>query len=185
MQRHIQQVLDGEKEAFRFIIDKHKDRAFTLAVSVVKDEFLAKEVVQTAFIKAYTKLETFRRDAKFSTWLHRIVINEAFKKFNSEQEPHHSLDDISPADISSETNHTFTKMETDYQRFYINNVLKKLSAKYSLALRLFYLQDYTLKEVCEVTGWSNSNAKVILHRARNKMKEMLNEHINFDTKELL
>lgn len=181
---NIQKVLNGDAEAFRFIINQHKDRAYALAMSVVKNEFTAKDVVQTAFVKAYTKLNMFKGDAKFSTWLHRIVINEAFKTQGNQPQNHSAIDEVNPAQLSPETNKIFSKMDADHQRYYINEALKNISAKYSLALRLFYLQEYSVNEVSEVTGWSNSNTKVILHRSRNKMKEVLSDLLNIDNKEL-
>lgn len=183
-QQYIQKVLDGDTEAFRFIIREHKDRAYTLAISVVKDEFTAREVVQSAFIQVYAKLHTFRGDARFSSWLHRIVINEAFKKASKDNRNHTPLDTVAPGEINPEENETLAQMDVDYRRYYINKALQQLSAKYSLSLRLFYLEEYDLKGISEVTGWSNANVKVILHRARNRMKELLTNEFNIDKEEL-
>ena len=58
----IQKVLNGDVDAYRFIVREHKDKAYTLAISVVKDEALAQDVVQVAFIKAYKKLDTFKKE---------------------------------------------------------------------------------------------------------------------------
>lgn len=183
-ERYIQKVRDGDTEAFRFIVRKHKDEAFSLAMSVVKDEFLAKDVVQNAFVKAYTKLETFRGNAKFSTWLYRIVINEAFiqqrKQKRQAKIKEGVAEDQQPLDIKNLP----SEIEEDDQQYVINEALKQIAAKYSLALRLFYLQDFSIVEIREVTGWSTSNTKVILHRARKKVKRILNEIMNIDKEEL-
>ena len=82
---YIQKVLDGNHDAFRFIIKKYQDLAFTYAMSVVKDEHLAQEVLQVSFIKAFTKLNTFKKKSKFSSWLYRIVVNESFKILNKQK----------------------------------------------------------------------------------------------------
>lgn len=181
---YIQQVLDGDTDAFRFIIQQYKDDAWSLAISVVKEEFIAQDVVQNAFVKAYTKLDTFKRRSTFSTWLYRIVINEAFAQQRKQKRKSEITGDISPAGKPSKVSHTILKMEEDNQRYYINEALKKLPANYSLALRLFYLQDYSIGEITQVTGWSDSNTKVILHRARNKMKTLLTDLFNVDKEEL-
>ena len=176
--------MDGDAEAFRFIIKEHKDRAYTLAISVVKDKFAAKEVVQSAFIKAYTKLDSFRGEAKFSTWLHRIVINEAFKQINAKDRKNEVHEHLPAEDLAATTNGTVEKMDADHRRFYINKALQHLSPKYSLALRLFYLEEYDLKGITDVTGWSNANVKVILHRARKAMKDLLTNQFNIDKEAL-
>ncbi len=181
---YIQKVRDGEIDAFRFIIKQYKDEAYSLAISVVKDEFFAQDVVQNAFINAYTSLDTFSGRSKFSTWLYRIVINEAYAQLRKQKRKGEIRDDLSQVKESSRISDTILKMEEDNQRYYINEALKKLSANYSLSLRLFYLQDYTIEEITEVTGWSNSNTKVILHRARNQMKVLLTNLLNINKEDL-
>jgi len=75
----IQKILAGDSEAFRHIITKYKDMAYSIAMSVIKDEFYAEEILQVSFLKAFDKLNTFKGRSKFSTWFYRIVINESFK----------------------------------------------------------------------------------------------------------
>src|SRR5664279_767345 len=75
---YIQKVLKGDTDAFRFLIKKYKDIGYSLAMSVVKDEFTAQDVLQASFVIAFSKLSTFKGNSKFSTWLYRIIINEAF-----------------------------------------------------------------------------------------------------------
>lgn len=181
---YIQKVLDGDTDAFRFIIGEHKDKAYSLAISVVKNEFEARDVVQTAFIKAYTKLDTFKANSKFSTWFYRILINEAFSKLRKLNVNPIPIDDVILNDIPSKVNSTILKMEEDYQRYYINEALKKLPANYSLALRLFYLEEYKINEITQITGWTDSNTKITLHRARIKMKQILTDLFNLDKEEM-
>lgn len=181
---YIQRVRDGDTEAFRFIIKQHKDHAYSLAVSVVKDEFLAQDVVQNAFVKAYTKLNSFKGTSKFSTWLYRIVINEAFRQQRKQKRRVEVTDDFTRTTETQNISKTVLKMEEDNQRYYINEALKKLPADYALALRLFYLQDFSIAEITRATGWTSSNTRVILHRARNKMKILLTDLLNIDKKGL-
>ncbi len=75
---YIKKVCDGDKDSFRYFVKQYKDMAFSIAISIVKDEFLAQEVSQDAFIKAYKALSSFNHKSKFSTWFYRIVVNEAF-----------------------------------------------------------------------------------------------------------
>jgi RNA polymerase sigma-70 factor (ECF subfamily) len=181
---YIQKVLNGDTDAFRFIIKQHQDDAYSLAMSVVKSEFLAKDVVQNAFIKSYTKLDTFKGNSKFSTWFFRIVINEAFTQKRKQKRQTKISEGISETNKRSTVNESSQKIEEDNQRYYINEALKQIPPKHSLALRLFYLQDFNIEEIKEITGWSTSNTKVILYRARNKVKTLLDETYNIDKEEL-
>lgn len=169
---YIQKVLDGNQDAFRFLIKKYKNLSYSYAMSVVKDEFIAQEVLQTSFIKAYTKLNTFKKNAKFSTWLYRIVVNEAFKVLNKRKKDFLVYDGTTQNDAIG-TDEMISKTNLDYQQYYINEALKKLGAKESLALRLFYLEEHSISEIADITGWNTTNIKVLLHRGRSNMKKIL------------
>lgn len=181
----IQKVLDGDADAYRFIVREHQDNAYTLAFSVVKDEALAQDVVQVAFIKAYRKLDTFKMESSFSTWFYRIVINEAFNKLKAEKNKPEALEAVTSDQISVEEIHSeFSKLEQTDQQHYIHKALLRLPANYSLVLRLFYLNEFSLEEITQVTGWTSANARVLLHRARTEMKSVLNSLFNITKDDL-
>lgn len=77
---YIRQIIAGETSRFTYFVDTYKDMAFTVAFRIVNNTADAEEVVQDAFVKAYTSLHTFRQDSKFSTWLYKIVVNTALSK---------------------------------------------------------------------------------------------------------
>lgn len=170
---YIKRVLDGSTDDFRYFIRKYKDLAFSVAVAVVKNEFDAEEVVQEAFIKAFKNLKTFKGKSEFKTWLYRIVINEAFKRLQKEKNDillrvGQELPEVE--DISE----TFRGMTDDEQKLLVSESLKKIPSKESLSLRLFYLEGNSIGEITDLTGWSEANVKVILHRARKHLLEVVN-----------
>ena len=164
---YIRKVCEGDAEAFRYFLREYKDMAFTVAVSIVKDEFLAQEIVQDAFVKAFKGLKSFNKKSTFRTWFYRIVINEAFMCLKKLKKEIVEFGDDNKNYVADES--ALLSLREEEQAYLINEALKKLPAKESLALRLFYLQEESIKEVCEVTGWSEANTKVILHRARKNM----------------
>ncbi len=179
---YIEKVKNGDVEAFRYIIRQYQNMAYSVAMSVVKNEFLARDVVQEAFLNVFQNIKQFRGDSKFSTWLYRIVINKAFKI--AEKEGKQNFDSIE--DVGEEANEScMDKLSDDERKFYINEVLVRLPANESLALRLFYLQEMAMNEMKEVTGWSLSNIKVILHRARKKFEIELNSILKSEVKSIL
>lgn len=181
---YIQKVLNGDTDAFRFIIREYKDRAYSLVMSVVKNEHESQDVVQKAFIKVFNNLSSFKGKSEFSTWFYRIVVNEAYQNVRNTRKEHISINEITGNEKLYAENKVFLKMEKDNQRYYINKVLKKLSADHSLALRLFYLEEFSVDEIMQITGWTNSNTKVILHRARKKMTEALTTLFEVNKEEL-
>ncbi|SDL03336.1 RNA polymerase sigma-70 factor, ECF subfamily [Catalinimonas alkaloidigena] len=174
---YLDKVLEGDTHAFRYFITQYKDMAFSIAMSVVKDEFEAEEVVQESFIKAFKGIRSFHRRSKFSTWLYRIVTNEAFKRLKQIQKWESiSFVDDSKAEWVDES--ILLSPQEEEQTHLINEALRKLSPNESLVLRLFYLEEESVKEVSAITGWTEAKVKVTLFRARKSMlvacKELLN-----------
>jgi len=82
----IGQVLNGNRNAFALLVDKYKDRVFSLALGIVHNRELAEEIAQDAFIKAFTSLKKFRKDAGFSTWIYRITYNTAISETRKQRQ---------------------------------------------------------------------------------------------------
>ena len=181
---YIKRVIEGDVEAFRFLIRKYQHMAFTVAMSVVKDEFAAEDITQEAFIKVFENLKSFRFQSKFSTWLYRIVVNLAFKqlKRSKRKEEYFSGNETDAADTAPDG---FDKLKETDRKYYINKTLEQLSPKESLALRLFYLDECSVDEIKNITGWSESNTKVILHRARKNFYAVLGNTLKAEMKTIL
>jgi len=163
----IQKVLNGDESSFRYFIHQYKDMAFTVAISIVKDGTIAEEVVQDAFLKAFKALRSFKKEALFSTWFYRIVLNEALMRLKKMKREIITFYQDYDQEINGEE--AFFALEESEQSRIINDALKRLSPNESLVLRLFYLQEESIKSVCDITGMSESNVKVLLHRARKNM----------------
>jgi RNA polymerase sigma factor (sigma-70 family) len=170
---YIKKVCEGDTQAFRYFLTHYKGMAFTLAISVVKDEFVAEEVVQDAFIKAFNGMKNFKFQSKFSTWFYRIVLNEAFMRLKKLKRDMVIFTPDYNEEVADES--VVDLLQADEQTYMINEALKMLAPNESLVLRLFYLEEENVKEVCEITGWTESNTKVILHRARKSMLLALNK----------
>jgi RNA polymerase sigma factor (sigma-70 family) len=180
---YIQKVLKGDIDAFRFLIKKYKDMGYSLAMSVVKDEFTAQDVLQTSFVIAYSKLSSFKGKSKFSTWLYRIIINEAFKVLKKHKKDFVTYGE-STAHIPVDNEDIESIIDSDNRQYIINEALKMLSPNESLALRLFYLGENSIEEITQITGWTKSNIKVILHRARTNMRQLLASHFKLNQQSL-
>jgi len=182
-ERYIKRILDGDKEAFRFIIGECQDAAYNLSISILKDDMLAKEAIQKAFIRAYEKLHTFKHRSTFKTWFHRIVVNEAFqlsrKSKNNRNSPHNL-----PANYESSKNEIQKGIDENHMQHYVHQALDVMKPNECLSLRLFYLEEHSIEEIIDITGWSKSNVKVTLHRARKSMKTILSEKFNMKPEEL-
>lgn len=170
---YIKKVTEGSTDDFRYFIRKYKDLAFSVAVSIVKNEFDAEEVVQEAFIKAFKGLKSFQGKSGFKTWFYRIVINEAFKRMKKTNNEIVLPTGQNLPEVEDFTD-TFRGMNAEEQQVLIAESLKKLPPKESLSLQLFYLEGNSIDEITNITGWSAANVKVILHRARKHLLVVVN-----------
>ena len=177
---HISKVLSGDTGAFRYFVNTYKDFAFSLSYSIVKNEYLAEESIQESFIKAFENLKTFRKDASFKTWFGRIVINESLQKVEIKKKETISVDNISESEIEF-TEDILKSITLKEQKLYISAIFEILSPKESLVLELFHLKENSIKEIMELTVWSQSKIKMLLVRGRKnfycKLKEMLKTEV--------
>src|SRR5438094_189006 len=72
-----ERVLKGEKHLYEKLMRKYNQRLYRIAFSIVKDDAEAEDIMQTAYLNAYTQLHTFQNKSSFSTWLTKILINES------------------------------------------------------------------------------------------------------------
>jgi len=176
---YIKKVIEGDEQGYRYFLRRYQDMAFSIAVSVVKDEFIAEEVVQEAFMKAFQKITSFKGHSKFSTWFYRIIVNIAFRRLDKEKKwKNETLVAVENTVNENELN----ALEQDERKYYINEALKLMTANESLSLRLFYLEELSIIELKDVTGWSSSKTKVVLHRARKSFYSHLNSLLKHETK---
>ena len=174
----------GDTLAFRDLVNVYKDVSLTLACSILKDNILAEDAVQTAFIKVFEKLKTFKQDSKFSTWLYRIVINTAYNLLK-QQKNHKQIDILSDSIFECEEK-SGAKILAEYeQKKYIDLALNRIKSDEALILRLFYLYEHTILEIKEITGFSKSKIKVDLHRGRKNMEQQLQKMLGNEIIQLL
>jgi RNA polymerase sigma-70 factor (ECF subfamily) len=165
----IKKAKSGDSEALTILIDKYKNIAFNLALSIVKDKDNAKDITQDSFIKVLENIKYFRSNSKFSTWLYRIVYNQSLsfiKKanyLNSFKNNYYS--DFELPEIFENEDETLQQL---------NKAIDLLDNNEKNILLLFYYAEKSIKEISQITGLSKSNIKVILHRTRKKLKDKIN-----------
>ncbi len=170
---YINKVLSGDTNAFRYFLETYKDMAINVAVSIVKDDQYAEEIVQDTFMKAFNGLKSFNRTSKFKSWFYRILVNESFRKLRQMKRDFIILEEVQEVKVAPNKDIPDDKLEQ------IKKVMLVLPPNESLALNLFYLEEYSLRELGNITGWSTANTKVILHRARKNLRKLL-ENKNYN-----
>ncbi len=178
----IERILRGDAAAFRELVNRHKDYAFTLAYRILNSREDAEEAAQDAFVRAYNGLAAFNRDAKFTTWLYRIVVNCAL---TVQQRRKIRTEDIDNARILRGANDTTDNLKQKEQKFYIQKALKLLSPDDVTMITLFYLKENSLEEIGDIVGIETNTVKVKLHRARKRLAEAMQTLLKGEAKSLL
>lgn len=164
----IDRILDGEKQVYAQLVDQYKSFAYTIAYKVTENKFDAEEVAQDAFIKAYHYLKGFKRGARFSTWLYRIVFNTAISYKRKNKRVFQSIDHTENHPGESDN-----ALEKDDKSIFIEQAMKRLNEADRLSLQLFYLKEFSLEEVADIMGQKVNTTKVRIHRARQRMADEL------------
>jgi RNA polymerase sigma-70 factor (ECF subfamily) len=169
-QIYIDKVLQGDANAFSYLVDKYKNMIFTVALKIVRSHEDAEEVAQDSFIKAYNQLHTFKGDSKFSTWLYTIVYRNAISKIRKKKITTTNID--SYVIENHKTDFDFPQIEAikkGEQKKYVAKAINNLSEIDAFLITLFYLNESSVEEIEEITGLTKTNIKVKLFRARKKL----------------
>ncbi|MCX6149134.1 MAG: RNA polymerase sigma factor [Ignavibacteriales bacterium] len=172
----IESVKRGNIADFSLLVNRYKDKGFTLLRRMLKNELDAEEVLQDCFVNAFQSLHSFRQESKFSTWFYRIVYNSALSFLSSKRRKQEkeliSIDD--ELELRNFDDQIYSESENIVE--YLKKLIDKLPAKFASIINMFYLDEMSLDEISKVTGLSIVNVKVILHRSRNALRDLILKH---------
>ena len=178
----IRRVCQGDKEAFYGLVGPYERAVYVAAVSILNNPADAEEVAQEAVLKAFTHLAEFRAEARFSTWLIQITINEARSRLRKDRRRlYESIDeprtdeegDYSPKDFADWREIPSETLKRDELRNALKRALASLPLKYREVLILRDIQNLSIEETAEILGISEGNVKTRLLRARLQMRDAL------------
>lgn len=178
----IARVLAGDSNAFYDLVRPHERSIYTAAYSVLGNEADAEEVSQEAVLKAYTHLARFRAEAKFSTWIVQITLNEARMKLRKDRRKlYESLDDpredqegdYVPKDFADWREIPSEALQQKELRQALARALASLAPKYREVFVLRDVQKLSIAETAKMLGITESSVKTRLLRARLQMRDAL------------
>jgi len=178
----MQRVLAGETDLFYELIKPYERGVFLAAASILGNDADAEEVAQEAILKGFRHLVGFRQEAKFSTWLTQITINEAKMKLRKDRRHlYDSLDagqenedgDYIPTDFADWREIPSQALEQSELREALQKALNSLPEKYRTVLILRDVQQLSIAETAKTLGISQQNVKTRTSRARLQMRDLL------------
>ena len=183
---YISKVLEGDRNAFAYLVDKYKTMVYSLAIRLVKDLEEAEEISQDAFIKAYQSLASFKGKAKFSSWLYSILHFTRYGCKVSCETGGVSLDEPNiPDTLYLESKENYDTLSADERKKYLEKALDSLDSDEKMLVILYYYEEQDLDEIASIAGLTKTNTKVKLFRARKKMLTVLQTYLKEETYNLL
>ncbi len=172
----IQQVLQGDQEAFAILVNKYQKGVHALVWRKIGDFHIAQEITQDAFLRAYQKLETLKNHNLFGGWLYVIASRLCADWFEKKSLPEQSLEgtDMSEVNDVSYSRYVAQKQEAEAdetRREIVKELLQKLPESERTVMTLHYLGEMTIKTISEFLGVSPNTVKSRLSRARNRLKK--------------
>ena len=172
----ISRVLSGNTRSFADLVERHKDKAMTLAMRMLRNREEAEEAVQDAFVRAFNALGQFEKRSTFSTWLYRILFNVCSTILSKRGETAKSISSDKNEDEGKDEIPDFSEIpdsivEGEEFRRQVIEALNELPPLYSGIATMFYLDDLSYEEIVTITGSPLGTVKARLFRARAMLRD--------------
>lgn len=166
----------GDQSAFEQLVVRHQDLVFSLAFKLTGNKEMANDVAQEAFIRAWKAIDKFRGDSTFGTWIYRITVNSAWT-LRKKAKKHNTLnidDTYEPVVIDEKRDPELVAINSDLSSTLIN-ALDKIPLDQRIIVELKNIEGRSHKEIADFLGISVTAAKVRLHRAHQRLRDILED----------
>ena len=170
----VRRVREGEGDAYRHLVRRYQDSLYRYARAMTSQEDVAADVVQGAFVKAYTQLDRCRDPERFGAWLFRIVVNGCKDHLKSRRRRDVSLD-AEQAPVLASSDDPLSNLERTELGRTLEGALGRLNPQMRQAFVLKHVAGKSYEEIAEVLNVSVPALKMRVHRAREALKEALEE----------
>lgn len=168
----VQQVLEGDTNAFGILVDRYGSLVFQVVYRITGHREEAEDLSQEVFIRAFRQLAQFRGDAAFSSWLYRIAWNLSMDRLDKKRrEAWIDIDTLAEIDNRIvPPAEPFDAMDAAERRRALILEIERLPAPDRLLIELYYREEKPVKEIAWILGMGESNVKIRLHRIRKSLK---------------
>jgi len=168
----IELALRGDQDAFGQLMHRYAGAVYNLAYRMLGNPQDAEDAAQEIFLRAYTRLASFDRTRRFSTWLLTVASNYCIDRLRRRRFAWLTLDDVAfwlPSERPGPERNALAREQQEM----VQQALQRLPENYRLVTVLRYMHDLSYEEIAEVSGLTVSTIKTRLHRARNMLAETL------------
>lgn len=172
-QNHINQLLKrcqkGDSTAQMQVYNSYYKAMYNSSFRILKDSFEAEDIMQEAFLTAFTKLHTFKGEVTFGAWLKKIVINKSLSQLKKSNRYNEVKMEVIP-------NYEVEETQIDYTNLEVKNVLNSINGlkdNYRIALTLHLIEGFDYEEIAQILNYTNENVRTTISRAKKKLKQVL------------
>jgi RNA polymerase sigma-70 factor, ECF subfamily len=184
----IRLACQGDPHAFERLYKLHSRRVYALCLRFAGNPTDAEDLMQEAFLQLFRKIHTFRGEAKFSTWLHRLAVNVVLMRRRRKRHPEVSLDATSESDDTDarpmlDPGGPDLRLNGVLDRVNLDNALEQLPDGYREMFILHDVEGYEHNEIADILGCSVGNSKSQLFKARLRLRSLLREALRSRARE--
>ena len=168
----VEKCKQNDRKAQLKLYNQYCDGMFTIAMRFVKDTMEAEDIVQEAFIKAFSKLHQYKAEVTFGAWLKRIVINKSIDILKSKKQQMLELDEVHLKVIDNNYEDEWL-VDDAITLNEVKEAIKKLPDKYQYVIMLFLIEGYDHQEIAEILNITEVASRTQLSRGKAKLRELL------------
>ena len=173
---YIKRILDGETNLFSYFLERYSASIHSLITRIIPSKEDAEELTQDAFMKAFRKLDTFKGDCSFSTWLFRIAYNTAISATRKRKIVFPFINESMLESVTEELMDTvFEDDVTDERLQKLEQAITKLTVEEKTLITLYYTDEKSVAEIAFMLEQTNDNVKIKLFRTRKKIYVLMNK----------
>lgn len=172
--KYIKRILEGETNLFSYFLERYSNSIYSLIVRIIPTKEDAEELTQDTFLKAFKKLDSFKGNCSFSTWLFRIAYNTAISATRKRKMIFPVIDENQLENIVDELVETIFDNEKENLLQRLETAINKLNTEEKALITLYYMEEKPITELAMVVELSPENVKVKLFRIRKKLYVLMN-----------
>lgn len=173
------QCISGNQRAQLEVYNRYYKAMYNTAVRIVKDSYVAEDIMQESFLSAFTKLESLKELATFGSWLKRIVINNSVYYYHKNNKKNDvPLDDV----MYKVEDHQGVSEDYEFTNLKAAQVLetmKTLKDNYQIGLTLHLIEGYDYEEICDIMNITYANCRTMISRAKDSLRQKLQPFAEF------
>ncbi|MEQ8475004.1 RNA polymerase sigma factor [Fulvivirga sp.] len=186
-QEAINQLKAGDEATFKDLVLKFQNKVFNVCVGMLKNSEEAEDLAQEVFVEVFRNIDQFNADAKLSTWIYRIAVNKSLEhiRYNRRQKRFAWLTSLFGADEDLARNysdfyHPGVALENKETAKILHNAIDKLAENQRAAFVMHKMEGLSYQEVADIMQLSLSSVESLMHRAKKRLRELLNDFYKND-----